>query len=138
MVFYLIYVSTATKLIPEQELFELLKQSREKNKRLGITGVLLYKSGNFAQMLEGEELAVRELYNTICNDERHYDVYTVITDHINERNYADWSVGFVYMNKVAGPQAYQDFIDDFLLKNQFEADSQIAYRFLCSFDEYMR
>jgi hypothetical protein len=39
-----------------------LEQSRENNLRLDVTGMLLYKGGNFMQMLEGEKDAVLGLY----------------------------------------------------------------------------
>ena len=51
--FYLIYVSSAIKLMHDDELLLLLEKARENNSRLGITGMLLYKEGNFMQMLEG-------------------------------------------------------------------------------------
>jgi len=50
---------------------ELLTVAREKNSRLGITGMLLYKAGLFLQVLEGDSVRVRELYSKIASDERH-------------------------------------------------------------------
>jgi len=43
----LLYVSTATHLMEDSELLDLLEESREKNKRLSITGMLLYCEGTF-------------------------------------------------------------------------------------------
>lgn len=47
----LIYTSSAVELFREDELVELLKTSRDNNRRRGITGMLLYNDGNFLQVL---------------------------------------------------------------------------------------
>ena len=92
--FSLVYVSSAHRPFTPDELVELLRQSHEKNARLGITGMLLYKDGNFMQALEGEEAAVRELYATILRDARHHDVITLLEEEVPEREFAAWSMGF--------------------------------------------
>jgi len=48
----LIYVSTSVKLLNDEELLDILKVSRENNSGKDITGLLLYKGGNFMQVLE--------------------------------------------------------------------------------------
>ena len=53
-VFQLIYVSLATRPMTPGDLVELLTQSRDKNARLGITGLLVYHNREFMQLLEGE------------------------------------------------------------------------------------
>ena len=63
--FRLIYVSTAVRLLNKDELVEILNVSREKNARLNITGLLLYKDGNFMQLLEGRKEDVLALYDVI-------------------------------------------------------------------------
>jgi hypothetical protein len=78
-IFFLIYVSSALKLMGELELLSLLELSRAKNVRLNITGLLLYKEGNFMQMLEGEKDTVLNLYAAIQKDVRHHNVITVMT-----------------------------------------------------------
>lgn len=63
--FHLVYASTATKRFSAGELFDLLPRYREKNARLSVTGMLLYKEGAFMHALEGEEETVRSLYATM-------------------------------------------------------------------------
>ena len=46
----LVYVSSALREFSKSELVELLEKSRKKNTRLGLTGMLLYKEGNFIQL----------------------------------------------------------------------------------------
>lgn len=50
--YYLIYVSAATELMNNDQLLALLEQSRRNNERHRITGMLLYKSGNFMQYID--------------------------------------------------------------------------------------
>jgi hypothetical protein len=90
----LVYVSSATHLFSKTELLELLTKSRIKNSTRGITGMLLYKDGNFMQMLEGEENAVRQLFETICNDPRHHDSIVLIEQPTETAYFPDWSMGF--------------------------------------------
>jgi len=68
--FHLVYVSSAVEPFSKTELVELLHVARANNERLGITGMLLYRDGNFMQVLEGEEPVVRDLYARIERDPR--------------------------------------------------------------------
>src|SRR5688572_12980573 len=78
----LLYVSTSIKLFSEEELLEMLKVSRDNNKALDITGLLLYKGGNFMQVLEGPDEVVNSLYEKIKIDPRHKDVTVISSEQI--------------------------------------------------------
>lgn len=108
----LVYVSSATYDITQDELVTLLEKSREKNARLGITGMLLYANGNFFQVLEGEKDAVEELYHTIQRDERHTDCFMIDESEIDNRNFEDWSMGFRYLEakEIISMEGYSDFL----------------------------
>jgi hypothetical protein len=43
--FHLVYFSSAKKPFTKLELQELLREARQKNPKLGVTGMLLYKEG---------------------------------------------------------------------------------------------
>ena len=92
--FCLVYASTATELLPSRELLELLRQARDHNATMGITGLLLYKKGIFMQALEGDETAVRALYAKIGRDARHHHVSTLLAIPTTERQFPQWSMGF--------------------------------------------
>jgi hypothetical protein len=91
---YLIYISTSVKLFDDNDLKEMLLQSRRKNEAVGITGVLLYNKGTFFQVLEGEEEQVNTTYEMIKNDPRHKNIIKMKSGTITERNFPDWSMGF--------------------------------------------
>ena len=92
--FNLVYASTAKNPLSDNELRSWLHPYREKNVRLGITGLLLYKHGAFMQALEGEEDTVRALYATICRDPRHHCIITLVAMPVAKRHFPDWSMGF--------------------------------------------
>lgn len=92
--FHIIYVSEASHPLNRQELLALHARAREKNRVAGITGMLIHKDGRFAQVLEGNEATVRQLFETIRKDDRHGDVKILMEGPIAQREFADWSMGF--------------------------------------------
>jgi hypothetical protein len=91
---HLIYLSSAKGALSAQELQDLLVQSRHNNEQLGITGLLLYKDGNFLQAIEGEKEAVEALYAKIALDHRHHGLLVLFNEEIPERDFASWTMGF--------------------------------------------
>ena len=112
MIFQLIYRSTATRQLTPNELLELLEQSRIKNARLNITGMLLFHGGCFMQLLEGDETVVRDLYSTIAADARHHWVTLVMTGPNGARDFPDWTMGFRDLGKCQPPaEGWSTFLD---------------------------
>ncbi len=132
--FYLIYVSTPVTPMEDDALLSLLEECRETNHRLGITGMLLYKNGDFMQMLEGDKQVVMELYDAIRKDERHKDVITIMTGDIRKRNFESWSMGFCNMDKSADVPDYDEYIRGNLLFRSFQDDAHRAFRFMLLFN----
>lgn len=91
---HLIYASVATQNFGSVELSELLQQSRESNKRLGLTGILLFSDNSFFQVLEGEPITVEQLFGKIMADKRHTQVTLIIKEPIPKRSFESWSMGF--------------------------------------------
>ncbi|TWR31438.1 BLUF domain-containing protein [Mucilaginibacter pallidiroseus] len=92
--YYLVYISAASKLMDDFELSEILKTSRQNNKERDITGMLLYSEGTFMQVLEGEEHDVIALYNKIEKDDRHKGIIKLASGQLDERIFGSWSMGF--------------------------------------------
>lgn len=84
----------------EEGLVNLLNQSRARNERHRITGMLLYKGGHYMQVLEGEEASVMEVFHDIERDSRHKSVDTLRTEYIQHRDFPDWSMGFRNFSKL--------------------------------------
>lgn len=92
--YHLMYASYATQDFSDKDLTELLIDARIKNSNLGITGMLIHRAGNFIQVLEGEEGAVKNLYETIKADKRHAGEIVISEGEINERQFAKWAMDF--------------------------------------------
>lgn len=88
----LVYVSTATNLVSDEEISDILGASRRNNERTGVTGLLLYNGRRFLQALEGEQAAVDETYHRIKGDARHRSVSLISSREIEARMFPDWSM----------------------------------------------
>ncbi len=111
--FFLVYVSAAVTWFSTAELRALLLSSQASNEAAGITGMLLYKDGNFMQALEGDEAAVRALYGRIEADLRHRGMLTIDSGHAQGRQFDGWSMGFFDLGADAAllPAGYREFSD---------------------------
>jgi hypothetical protein len=91
----LVYVSSAITPFNDDALRVLLANARAANAANGVTGMLLHQAGAFLQVLEGEGLVVDQLYERISRDPRHAHIVLLTRGEIAQRNFADWSMGFV-------------------------------------------
>ena len=94
MIYYLVYLSSATHLYSDAELSQILSASRLNNSSKDVTGILLYHEGSIIQVLEGDKEIVTNLYLKIKEDERHKNVTRMVDGMCAERNFPDWSMGF--------------------------------------------
>ncbi len=108
--YYLIYRSEVFNQMPEDELINLLEQSRKRNKTINITGMLLHFDNKFLQLLEGEETDIKTLYADICKDSRHKNVVTLKEGATENRLFPDWSMNFkiVSNEEFANEPAYKN------------------------------
>ncbi len=91
---HLIYTSAATPEFQLPDLKTILQGAYSKNARRAVTGMLLYISGTFFQVLEGEEPALMELFTVISTDSRHTSLTRIIHEPIARRAFGDWTMGF--------------------------------------------
>lgn len=100
----------------QDELGEILRVSRERNEREGVTGLLIYRfspedqRGNFMQLLEGEAAAVDAAWTRIRADPRHHTKIVLEERELAEREFPDWSMGFrnVEAADLAAFEGYRD------------------------------
>lgn len=138
--FFIVYASSATKHFSRSELLALLTKARATNTKLGITGILLYKDGNFIQVLEGEETAVRALYAKIEKDVRHAGIIVLLQGNELERQFPDWSMGFRDLNdpNVLALPGFNEFLNTPLTGAEFSKDLTRCQRLLLVFKKNMR
>jgi hypothetical protein len=135
----LLYVSSAATAFSAEDLRALLKLARENNTRLDVTGMLLYKDGNFMQLLEGEESAVQGLYDKIVRDPRHKGALTLLKGNVEERSFGQWSMGFRELKSAtdSGVPGYNDFLNTPLTSGDFVSHPSKAQKLLLMFKEKM-
>lgn len=88
-----IYFSHENQVFTQTDLEGLLSQSRLKNARLNVTGVLVYSAPYFFQLIEGPQDTLLRLYQAIENDKRHRIAFA----HkrvIELRTFSDWIMLF--------------------------------------------
>lgn len=90
----LVYTSTAVSPLHAVELDELLEQARRFNDENAISGILLYREGRFIQVLEGPDDQVHDLMARIEADPRHEQVRILLTEPIDRRRFAEWTMGY--------------------------------------------
>ena len=135
----LLYVSSAYDPFTELQLTDLLSQSRLSNARVGITGMLLYKDGNFMQLIEGEEVEIDALQEKIRLDPRHHGMITLLRKPITERQFGKWSMGFhdLHSPEVRAMSGFSEFLNHDLTGHEFRDHPSQAQKLLLSFKDHM-
>ena len=137
----LIYVSMATREMSLTDLTALLDQSREKNARLNITGLLVYHKMEFMQLLEGRREDIFELYDTICRDERNKQNHLLWDGPIAQRSFADWSMAFITSDDISleSYPAYSTFLQQGLSQYAMSTPKTMGKSLLVSLrDDFLR
>jgi hypothetical protein len=91
----LIYASSVDVDLRTDELNRLLEHARAHNEQRGVTGLLVYDSQHFLQLIEGSRSSLNALYKSLLKDPRHRDVQLLKFARIDARRFPDWSMGFV-------------------------------------------
>jgi hypothetical protein len=93
----IIYASQATLDFSPEELIALLEKARVKNEAAGLSGMLLYSSQSFLQVLEGEPDALAAAYSRIKVDDRHTNLRLLMEDEVTAPLFPDWTMGFEHV-----------------------------------------
>ena len=138
--FRIVYVSTAAKLFNSAELRDMLKESHARNREAGITGMLLYKDGQFMQVLEGTLEAVTATFSRISRDPRHHGIMVLLKGAVQERRFPDWSMAFRDLNlpdhqEVPG---YSEFLNTPLTGKEFADNPDRCEKLLLVFKKTIR
>jgi hypothetical protein len=138
--FRIAYISAASKSFDPAELREMLKESDARNKEAGITGMLLYKDGQFMQVLEGPGEAVTTTFSRISKDPRHHDIKVLLQGAVQERRFPAWSMAFRDLNlpdhqDVPG---FSEFLNTPLTGKEFAGDLEHCEKLLLVFKKSIR
>ena len=95
MTYQIVYSSDAATPMQTGDLEELLDHARRSNAANGITGALVYAEGMFLQILEGDEVRVRDLMARIRRDVRHDNVIVLREGEVPAAIFGSWKMAYV-------------------------------------------
>ncbi|UCG87780.1 MAG: BLUF domain-containing protein [Gemmatimonadota bacterium] len=96
------YISKFSRPLTRDEVNQLAADAEERNRSLGITGMLMSSGGIFYQMLEGPIEAVDSLFQKIAADQRHTDVLVLsVQEEIEDRLFPSWAMKKVNLDEEA-------------------------------------
>jgi len=136
--YMVVYISSAAKLFTDQELEELLAKARAKNGSLDVTGMLLYKGGNFMQILEGPKEAVLPLVERIERDPRHLGFQRLLQQDKDLREFSEWEMGFQKLDGESDSPGHSDFLQTPFDDEEYKATPSKALKLLLSFKKVAR
>jgi hypothetical protein len=96
----LVYKSKAKENISQEDINQILDTAQENNKKLGLTGCLIFHKDHFIQLLEGDEQNLRALYHSIIKDPRHNSIELIYEKNKEHRNFSDWGMAFVNLDEM--------------------------------------
>lgn len=99
---YLSFATRSMKANCDEEIQAILGEARVHNQKHGITGQLIYRSGIFLQLLEGNKDIVTLLLGRILLDRnRHENIRILFNQPMTKRVFPDWSMAYQYLDDSA-------------------------------------
>ena len=95
MPYELVYASHVAPHLDPRFIADIVRRARVKNRRLGVTGLLVFDGERFCQLFEGEQQTVQELARVIQRDPRHLGV-DVLHEGMQRgpRRFGAWPLAF--------------------------------------------
>ncbi|HTE43380.1 MAG TPA: BLUF domain-containing protein [Steroidobacteraceae bacterium] len=136
----LVYASSASRPITDSDLDQLLAAARLNNERHGITGLLLYKDGNFMQAIEGPDEAVNRVFDHIRQDSRHHGVLLLLKQQVTERQFPNWSMSLQNVDRLGEPHRSElsKFLSDQFTAESYRNNPAAAVKLLLTFRDIVR
>ena len=86
------YRSEATTAPTASDLEKLVSRAKARNRRLGVTGMLLHDGGRFLQTLEGPPAALDEIWADVQRDPRHSEIEVLSHHIVPSRLFSGWDL----------------------------------------------
>lgn len=94
MDYSLVYVSDTSKDLKTADIQQVFDHTSDWNINHDISGFLVYKGGNFIQLLEGNEKLIKSLFKRISKDKRHVNVTIILEEKISQHSFDGYKSGF--------------------------------------------
>lgn len=131
--YHWVYASHACEPLSDRQLDVLLLNARRSNTYREITGVLLYASNRFFQIIEGHEEAIQLLSRKIIRDPRHENIDTLRFERKPNRDFPDWKMGYARLDKSPLPDGYFPVLNRFFSAYTLTGDDTESYYFIEAF-----
>ncbi|MEP2735270.1 MAG: BLUF domain-containing protein [Erythrobacter sp.] len=92
----LAYTSTAAEAVDGSDVFAIVAVSARNNAESELTGVLLFKDGQFLQVVEGPSASIDMLMIRLERDNRHSNIRTIARSAIKTRKFPRWNMKRLY------------------------------------------
>lgn len=90
--FCIIYKSEASLFLNEHSLQDMVISAAEKNRKLGVTGILLSDGHAFFQQIEGSKQSIQSVFKRIRNSPLHGNIGVIFDSEIEQRLFPEWSM----------------------------------------------
>jgi hypothetical protein len=94
-----LYSSTITTKDYQKAIDDILLRARKNNDKNHLSGILLFRNGDFLQLLEGDKLNVYYTLKKIRDDERHMNMKILHEGEIPKRIFEGWQMAFKSENE---------------------------------------
>ncbi len=98
MRFAISYVSTASRGLPQEEIVKIMEETQIRNNKHGVNGLLIYSEGNFFEVIEGEEIKIKDLFKVIREDTRHKNILMIFEKEVDKPFFEDMDANFISEN----------------------------------------
>ena len=113
----ILYISNISKNInAKKQLNSISFVSKQNNKKLNITGILIKINDMFIQLLEGEEKNLDFTFNNISMDIRHYNLNILSRKKIKSRSCSNWEMAYLDLSNENELKKTGYFSSDEILK----------------------
>lgn len=123
------YISKSIDSLSKEDIDGILKHASIANSDCDVSGVLLHSLGNFFQVLEGGKEHITSLYEKICEDPRHTDIFEVYNKPSARPVFLDYQSNF----HVITDNERLDWIREYLEQNRSTTTSKKLTRLLRPF-----
>lgn len=105
------YVSSAKPDLSKEQLESLFSATQQYNISEDISGILLYESGKFLQVLEGPKELLTSLYTKIEEDDRHENIFLILKSNTRKRVFEDYSSRFSIVKSKEDLQKIETYLN---------------------------
>lgn len=136
MSYTICYTSKSVQDLNLVEIESIFKSTIIKNNARDITGILLYNSGRFFQVLEGEKNKVKKLfYDVIYPDKRHRELFVVMEKFTEKPFFSLYNTQFSVVKTLQEYNHLKKYIDANFVNKDTEKFKRLLSPFVQMLDD---